>query len=104
MRFVLLPLLVVVLAGCTEDTYVTSGAFKADRTQADMDDLQALADKHGAELSIMESFPEQFQARAGRDACDALYEDLKARDYLQSLSACRPVEVASDPDASTSSP
>lgn len=91
----------LVLAGCAyppEDTthggepvWSLHGAFKASRTQADMQDLQNRVEARGGQVTIMESFPEQFRASGlTASACDALRAELNSVDYLQSVGSCGP--------------
>jgi hypothetical protein len=85
-------LLGVLASGCaaTEPTpFRLSGAFTAERTEADLQEFHALVGPYADDVRILESFPEQF-AIDGResDRCDELAALLRAKAYIATVSDC----------------
>ncbi len=84
--------LLLALAGCVEDgpTYNVTGAFTADRDNADLETLGQWVRERGGDVAIMESFPEQFHA-SGLSAtdCEAFRVQLEQWDFIQSHSECK---------------
>lgn len=90
MRWLLgVVLLPVVLAGCADPTYQVTGTFTSDRTEADIEDLRLLAQEHGGDVLIAESFPEQFViSDVSRHECEELRGVLLEKDYLANVDTC----------------
>lgn len=90
-RWVVLILLVAGLSGCQEEeltTYRISGSFTEDRTEDDMAELVDRASQHG-DVSILESFPEQFVIRhLDVRGCQFLRPFLDTRDYIAQWRDC----------------
>jgi hypothetical protein len=105
MRLLAAVLLLAAFAGCTEQDldetagdepeWTLRGSFKADRENADLEDLQARVEARGGTAAILESFPEQFVASGlSADACDALRAELETLDYLADVGSCSPARAA----------
>ena len=99
MRLALLAAAAVLLAGCASasegPSFRLSGAFTAERTQADLDDFHATVAPYSGDVALLESFPEQFVIHAIVGGCDHLRATLQGKDYVASVSAC----VAETPSA-----
>lgn len=89
-RPTLLLVLAALLSGCSGDavSYRLSGAFTAERTQADLDDFSATVAPYSDDVAIMESFPEQFSIRGLDESCEPLREVLLAKPYIASVGEC----------------
>lgn len=97
---VLLMLAVVLLsltAGCMApadppgdpDTYRLGGTFTEDADQGDVADLRGEAEARGGQVTIMESYPLQFDVTGlDRDACTELKAVLEQKPYTESVGGC----------------
>lgn len=97
----LLWLLVVLpLAGCVEDpTYAVSGSFTEDRTDSDIEELQALADQHDGSVQIRETAPEQFTiGDLSEEDCETVRAILVEKEYLEDVGACVEQHDRADPN------
>ena len=109
MRWAVPLALLVLLSGCgspgTGPTFRLSGAFTADRTQADLDEFEGIVRPYSDDVAYLESFPEQFVIAGIQGGCDQLRSTLQAKDYVASVGTCQVEGKASgDPDEATSSP
>lgn len=93
----------VLASGCLttitdQPRYSLYGAFTADATQADYDEVGRLVkNETGRDLALMKSFPPQFRVDdLGNAQCERLHDALKDKPYLGRLDACRP-EGAPEP-------
>ncbi len=99
MRVVLALLLVLMFAGCVEEdrvTYRISGAFTEDRANEDLTTLGEAARAVGAEIAILESFPEQFvitDLTVG--ACQHLTPRLDTWDFIATHTGCQEAPLGS---------
>lgn len=90
MRALLLLTTTILLAGCASegDSYRLSGAFTAERTNADMQEFNDLVDDYSDDVAIMESFPEQFAINHMHHGCEELRAKLLEKSYIASVSEC----------------
>ena len=92
MRVAVLAMAALVLAGCASagegPSFRLSGAFTADRTQADLDDFRATVAPYSDDVALLESFPEQFVVHGIVGGCEQLRATLQGKDYVASVSAC----------------
>lgn len=92
MRLALFAAATLLLAGCASagegPSFRLSGAFTADRTQADLDDFHATVAPYSDDVALLESFPEQFVVHGIVGGCEQLRATLQAKDYVASVSAC----------------
>ena len=93
MARLLLVLLVVAASGCMSGpegaAYQLSGAFTAQRTQADIEEFHEIVAPFSSDVRIMESFPEQFVvAGMSKTGCDDARSQLVGKPYIGSLSQC----------------
>jgi hypothetical protein len=86
--------LVLLSAGCLSAAptpFRLSGAFTAERTEADLQEFQALVEPYADDVRILESFPEQFAIDGrDRDRCDELAALLRAKPYVAHVGDCLP--------------
>lgn len=104
MRLLLLPLGVLLLAGCleaqrsppaaSESEWMLGGSWTEGYTQADLDAWCAIAERYGNECIVMESFPPQFALRFDRLAeCEAARAEVVALERIVARE-CRPASAA----------
>lgn len=109
MRLPLAVAAVLLAAGCASPgdspSFQLSGSFTVDRTQADLDEFQALAEPYSDDVAILESFPEQFVIRGIVGGCEQLRATLASKDYIATLGSCTvESDAGDDGDEATSSP
>lgn len=91
-----LAFLALLLAGCAhedqagpDDRYL-AGTLTEDFDGGDREDLDRRATQRGGELSLMESFPQQFDIRPLTvSECDHLALELSQVDYVAEVGECR---------------
>lgn len=110
MHRIVVPLaLAALLAGCLggtlseSETWFLSGGLDESTTQADLDALAADVPE-GAELTILESHPMQFQIRGmTKETCPDVRVKVLAHDFVRDVRACEPINASgAAPDVPTS--
>lgn len=78
--------------------YVLGGAFFANTTQAEIDELRGIVkNETGADAQILESLPAQFRVVDLENAeCERVRDRVEGKPYLSRLDTCRP-ESAPEP-------
>lgn len=97
---VILALLALSLAGCAgeETPYGVTGQFTEDRSDQDIEEMRQLAEEHGGELVVLESSPEQFQARdMSLEECEAFRSEVEQKSYVDRVEGCTEAEAGADP-------
>lgn len=97
---VILALLALSLAGCAgeETPYGVTGHFTGDHSDEDIEEVRRLAEERGGELVVLESSPEQFQARGmSLEECEAFRSEVEQKPYVDRVDGCAEVEAGADP-------
>lgn len=106
MRVPVLVVLLVALAGCTNEgpSYRLGGSFTTSFTEADRADFTATVEAYGADVAFLESFPEQFSITHIHEGCEELRLKLDAKSYVANVGMCMKESGSHGGDQPTSSP